>query len=398
MMQFRVLGPVEIETSAGLLELRGAKQRTLLALLLMHPNQVVPRDVLIEGLWAESAGDRAGQSLEARVYRLRKALLPAGNGILQTHATGYRLNVNTENLDALRFERLLEQAGSALERNDASEAAETIKEALALWRGRPFEDVTYQSFARVEIERLEELRLSAVEDRIEAELALGRHAQLIAELEALVRRHPLRERFRGQLMLALYRSGRQADALGLYQDARRVLVDELGIEPGPALRELEQSILRQDPRLTEIQHEPPLGARTPAVEREKTVTVLFAEISALGRDGDSLERMLHGLAHELRVAVEYHGGTGERLGGGGKYHGGRVERLPGGELLGVFGVPAVHEDDVARAARSALAVREAVARLGAALARDLGLECRIAVATGPARVVSAGARPELSGA
>jgi class 3 adenylate cyclase/tetratricopeptide (TPR) repeat protein len=182
----------------------------------------------------------------------------------------------------------------------------------------------------------------------------------------------------------LYRSGRQADALGLYQDARRVLVDELGIEPGPALRELEQSILRQDPRLTEIQHEPPLGARTPAVEREKTVTVLFAEISALGRDGDSLERMLHGLAHELRVAVEYHGGT--------------VERLAGGELLGVFGVPAVHEDDVARAARSALAVREAVARLGAALARDLGLECRIAVATGPARVVSAGARPELSGA
>src|SRR3954465_6748788 len=249
MMQFRVLGPVEIETSAGLLELRGAKQRTLLALLLMHPNQVVPRDVLIEGLWGESAGDRAGHSLEAQVSRLRKALLPAGNGILQTHATGYRLNVNTENLDALSFERLLEQAGSALERNDASEAAETIKEALALWRGRPFEDVTYQSFARVEIERLEELRLSAVEDRIEAELALGRHAQLIAELEALVRRHPLRERFRGQLMLALYRSGRQADALDAYRRTRPSFVEELGIEPGPALRELERAILAQRPSL-----------------------------------------------------------------------------------------------------------------------------------------------------
>jgi len=383
-MQFRVLGPLEIETSTGPLQLRGAKQRALLALLLMHPNQVVPRDLLIEGLWGEGADDRAGHSLEAQVSRLRKALFPAGDGILQTRATGYQLNVEPDELDLLRFERLLEQAGSALERGEASEAAETIKEALTLWRGRPFEDVTYQSFARIEIERLEELRLSAVEDRIEAELALGRHAQLVSELEALVGRQPLRERFRAQLMLALYRSGRQADALGVYQDARRVLVDELGIEPGPALRELEQSILRQDPRLTEVQHEPPAVARLAAEEREKTVTVLFAEITALGGEGDPLERVLHGLAHELRVAVEYHGGT--------------VERLAGGELLGVFGVPAVHEDDVARAARSALAVREGVARLRAALDRDLGLECRIAVATGPARVVSAGARPELSGA
>ena len=255
-MQFRVLGPLEIETDTGLLPLRGAKQRALLALLLMYPNEVVPRDLLIEGLWGESAGERAGHSLEAQVSRLRKALFPAGDGTLQTRATGYQLNLHPDELDVLRFERLLEQASSALEGGDAAAAAATIREALGLWRGRPFEDVTYESFARIEIERLDELRLAAVEDRIEAELALARHAQLVSELEALVRRHPLRERFRAQLMLALYRSGRQADALGVYQDARRALVDELGIEPGPALRELEQAILRQDPALRSLEREP----------------------------------------------------------------------------------------------------------------------------------------------
>jgi DNA-binding SARP family transcriptional activator len=381
-MQFRVLGPLEIETDTGLLPLRGAKQRALLALLLMYPNEVVPRDLLIEGLWGESAGERAGHSLEAQVSRLRKALFPAGDGTLQTRATGYQLNLHPDELDVLRFERLLEQASSALEGGDAAAAAATIREALGLWRGRPFEDVTYESFARIEIERLDELRLAAVEDRIEAELALARHAQLVSELEALVRRHPLRERFRAQLMLALYRSGRQADALGVYQDARRALVDELGIEPGPALRELEQSILRQDPQLTEVEHEPHGVARPAVEEREKTVTVLFAEIGARGDEDEVLERALHGAAHELRVAVEYHGGT--------------VERLAGGELLAVFGVPAAHEDDVARAARSALAVREGLGRLDA-LGTGVGIECRIAIATGPVRLVPASARPELSG-
>ena len=204
-MQFRVLGPLEIETDGGLLPLRGAKQRALLALLLMNPNEVVSRDLLIEGLWGETADEHAGHTLEAQVSRLRKSLRPAGGQLLLTRGTGYQLNVGADELDVLLFERLLEQAGSALGEGDAAGAAATIREALALWRGRPFEDVTYESFARIEIERLEELRLSAVEDRMEAELLLGGHAQLIPELEAMVRTHPLRERVRAQLMLALSR-------------------------------------------------------------------------------------------------------------------------------------------------------------------------------------------------
>src|SRR5439155_4309097 len=217
-MQFRVLGPLEIETDGGLLPVRGAKQRALLALLLMSPNEVASRDLLIEGLCDESADERAGHSLEAQVSRLRKSLRPAGGEIFLTRGAGYQLNVEADELGVLLFERLLEQAGSALGEGDAAGGAATIREALALWRGRPFEDVTYESFARIEIERLEELRLSAVEDRIEAELALGGHAQLVPELEAMVRKHPLRERFRAQLMLALYRSGRQAEGLAAYQD------------------------------------------------------------------------------------------------------------------------------------------------------------------------------------
>jgi DNA-binding SARP family transcriptional activator len=385
-MQFRVLGPLEIENDNSLLPLRGAKQRALLALLLMHPNQVLSRDLLIDGLWGETADERAGHSLEAQVSRLRKSLRPAGSQILLTRGTGYQLNVEADELDVLLFERLLEQAESALGGGDAAGAAATIRGALALWRGRPFEDVAYESFAQIEIERLEELRLGALEDRIDAELALGGHAQLVPELEAMVRKHPLRERFRAQLILALYRSGRQAEALAAYQDVRRALVDELGIEPGPALRELEQAILRQDVALRSVERERLVLMWGDRDERHKTVTVLFSEIEAAGRDDEDphfLERVLHGAAHELRVAVEYHGGT--------------VERLAGGELMVVFGVPIAHEDDVLRAARSALGVADAVDALTEIPGNGPGIECRTAIATGLVRVVPASERPDLSG-
>ena len=384
-MQFRVLGPLEIETDDGLLELRGAKQRALLAMLLIHANEVVSRDVLIEGLWGESAGERAAHSLEAQVSRLRKILRVGGRELLLTRPTGYQLSLEAPQLDLFRFQSLLEEAGSALEAGEADNAAARFREALALWRGRAFEDVAYEDFAQIEIDRLEEQRLVALEGRIEADLALGRHAQLVSELEALVGQYPLRERIRGQLMLALYRSGRQAEALNVYQDARHALVEELGIEPGPVLRRLEQSILRQDPELVGLEGEAAALGRPGVEERETTATVLFAELGASDSgDTSTLGRVLHGARNELRVAVEYHGGT--------------VERLTGDELMAVFGVPAGHEDDVARSARAGLAVREAIVALNKKLEGGFGIECRTAIATGVVRVSPGSGRPELSGA
>ena len=387
-MEFRVLGPLEIENDGTLLALGGAKQRALLAMLLMHANEVVSRDSLIEGLWGETAGDRASHSLEAQVSRLRKALRRDSEQILLTRPNGYMLSLGADQLDLFVFERLLEEGRSALETGAADDAAAALRRALALWRGRAFDDVSYEPFAQIEIERLEERRLEAIEDRIEADLAVGRDVQLASELEALVRKHPLRERFRGQLMLALYRSGRQAEALDEYQDARRALVDELGIEPGPGLRELEQAILRQDPELARVERRPDAVGRPGGAEQEKTVTVLFAEISAAGggddEDSQIAHRVIQGAGHELRVAVEYHGGT--------------VERLTGDELMAVFGVPATHEDDVVRSARAALALREAVTALNTKLHGRSSVECRTAISTGVVRVAATSGRPELSGA
>jgi DNA-binding SARP family transcriptional activator/DNA-binding beta-propeller fold protein YncE len=280
-MYYRVLGPLEIEDHGELLPLGGAKQRALLAVLLLHANEVVPRDVLIEDLWGEHGREGSVHSLEVQVSRLRKILRTDHGEALVTRPTGYRLSVDADELDLLCFERLLEDGRLALSSGAARSAAETLREALALWRGRPFEDVGYESFAQVEIERLEERRLAAVEERIEADLALGHHAELVAELEALVRKHPRRERLRSQLMLALYRSDRQSEALNAYQDARRELVDELGIEPSHALRRLEQAILRQDPELEPSAHD---RRAAEGIENERFVDrrLLLLIVLALG--------------------------------------------------------------------------------------------------------------------
>jgi DNA-binding SARP family transcriptional activator/DNA-binding beta-propeller fold protein YncE len=256
-MRYRVLGPLEIEASGELLPIRGAKQRALLAILLMHANEVVSRDVLIEDLWGDAGPTASVHSLEVLISRLRKALY-AGDSSLVTRPTGYELLVGAEELDLTQFERLCKVGRLALNSGAAEQAAEALTGALALWRGRPFEDIAYEPFAQIEIERLEERRLAALEGRIEADLALGRHADVVEELEALVTAHPLRERLRAQLMIALYRSGRQAEALRVYRDARRELVAELGIEPGDALRKLEQAILRHDPELEIV----PVSSRT----------------------------------------------------------------------------------------------------------------------------------------
>ena len=245
-MEFRILGPLEVWDGGGEVSLGGPKPRALLAVLLLHPNEVVPADRLIDELWGEDSPERAAAALRVNVSRLRKAL---PQDVLTTRSPGYVIRVEPDELDLHRFERLVDEGRSLLARGLAADASERLRDALSLWRGPALADFAYESFAQAAIARLEEIRLAAVELRIDADLALGRHDELVGELEALVAEHPLRERLRGYLMTALYRSGRQAEALDAYQDARRALVDELGIEPSPALQELERAILRQDPSL-----------------------------------------------------------------------------------------------------------------------------------------------------
>ncbi len=241
-MEFRILGPLEVRRDGVPLSPGGPKQRALLALLLLHANEPVSRAALIDGLWGERPPETAAKALQVYVSQLRRAL---GRELVRTRPGGYQLVVQPDALDLGRFERLVAEARAAT----PSAAAPKLREALGLWRGAALADFADESFAQTEIGRIEELRLAAAEALAEAELALGRHAELVAELEGLVARNPLRERLRGQHMLALYRSGRQAEALEAYQAARSKLVEELGIEPGRALQELERAILRQDPAL-----------------------------------------------------------------------------------------------------------------------------------------------------
>jgi DNA-binding SARP family transcriptional activator/DNA-binding beta-propeller fold protein YncE len=225
----------------------------VLALLLLHANEVVSTDRLIDELWGESPPESAANMLQGYVSHLRKTLEPGrGRGeheLIVSRAPGYMLQIRPDQVDAERFEQLSTEGRTLLADREADAAAKRLRAALALWRGGALDDLAYEAFARAAIDRLEELRLQTLEDRIDADLTLGSHDMLIGELRELVDRYPLRERLRGQLMAALYRCGRQAEALEVYRDARRVLLDELGVEPGPALRRLEQAILRQDPAL-----------------------------------------------------------------------------------------------------------------------------------------------------
>jgi DNA-binding SARP family transcriptional activator/streptogramin lyase len=246
-LDFRLLGPLEVVRSGQALALGGAKAKALLALLVLHANEVVSRDRLIDALWEERPPGAADHSLDVQVSRLRKALAP--DEVLLTRSGGYVLQVGPEQIDARRFETLVGEGRRANATGEPNEALRALTSALALWRGPALGELGYQDFARVEVERLEELRLVATEERIDVELMLGHHDRLVPELESLSAKQPLRERLREQQMLALYRAGRQAEALRVYGDTRRGLVEELGIEPGPTLRDLEQAILRQDPEL-----------------------------------------------------------------------------------------------------------------------------------------------------
>ncbi|MFL5869046.1 MAG: BTAD domain-containing putative transcriptional regulator [Thermoleophilaceae bacterium] len=252
-MEFRILGPMEALEEGCEVTLGGGKQRALLAVLLLHANETLSTDRLIDELWGESPPATAAKAVQVHISRLRKALAePRGNSgpdTIVTREHGYRLELDPERLDATRFERLLAEGRRDLAAGRVEPALSVLERALSLWRGPALADLAYEPFAQHEIARLDELRLAAMEQRIEARLALGGHAEVVGELEALIREHPYRERLHAQLMLALYRSERQADALQAYQEARRKLVEELGIEPGERLRDLERAILAQDPEL-----------------------------------------------------------------------------------------------------------------------------------------------------
>jgi ABC-type transport system substrate-binding protein/DNA-binding SARP family transcriptional activator len=247
-MEFRILGPLEATNAGRPIPLGSRKERALLAILLLRANEVVSPHALMDELWGESPPPSAAHTLQVYVSRLRSRLRAAGGdeGVLVTRPGGYLLRVGFGELDLDRFEQLAADARRALATGSSDRAAEKLRAALAIWRGRPLADLAFEPFARVDVERLEEQRLVAIEDLVEAELGRGNHAVVVPELEALVAEHPLRERLRGQLMLALYRSGRQADALDMYRDARDYLVGELGLEPSKDLRALQQAVLRQD--------------------------------------------------------------------------------------------------------------------------------------------------------
>jgi DNA-binding SARP family transcriptional activator len=242
-MRFSVLGPLSVSLDGQPVTLGGRKRRMLLAVLLLHANQVVSRDQLIDALWGERPPASATESLVAYLYRLRKLL---GHDRLPREAGGYLLRVDTDELDADQFERLVARARRDADDGDHRSTVNALTEALGLWRGSAWADMLDDPSLGAEARRLEELRLSALESRIEAELTLGGGTDLVAELEQLVREHPLRERLLAALMLALYRAGRHTDALEVFQTARQPLLDERGLEPGPELHELQRRILQHD--------------------------------------------------------------------------------------------------------------------------------------------------------
>jgi DNA-binding SARP family transcriptional activator len=303
MIEFRILGPLEVEHEGRLAPLGGTRQRAVLAILLLHRGEVVSMDRLVDELWGERPPDSATKTVQVYVSRLRKEL---GQDAVLTRNGGYVLDVGPEQLDAEHFERLTADGRAALDRGDAASANELLRQALDLWRGPPLADLAYEPFAQSHIARLEELRLVALEHRIEADLALGNHAALIPELETLVREHPARERLRAQLILALYRSGRQTDALASYRDARRALVDALGLEPSRELRELERAILAQDPALDAPARARPLRG-TPQARRGGVLVglggglLLAAALAAVFAGGEDEPSPRRATANSLAV-------------------------------------------------------------------------------------------------
>jgi DNA-binding SARP family transcriptional activator len=364
-MEFRLLGPLEVHAGGEPLALGGRKQRGILALLLLYPNQVVSTDRLIDELWGERPPRTVQAYVQNCVSRLRGVL---GHELIERQAPGYLLRVDPESVDALRFERAVEAAASL----GPQERAAALREALDFWRGSPLADLTFEGSARVETARLEELRLTALELRIDAELELGRHDNVLAELDALASRHPGRERLRYLQMLALYRSGRQRDALRAYQEARLDLVEQFGLEPGEELRALERMIISHDPSLRLAE---PVPEEVDS-ERRRHIVALAVELvvaESLGEDPAHL-----GLATYLAEAAIVIG-----------RHGGVPQQLVPDDVTAIFGAPRSREDDTMRALRAASEIRDL---LPEGVSARLAVERAAVDAVGAARRLLAFAR------
>ena len=341
MTTYAILGPIELSDGGRRVPAGGPRQVALLAFLLVHANRAVPVDRLLDALWRERQDGSSLKPVHMAIARLRKTLDSHGSGAesrLQTAAGGYLLKVRHGDLDADVFANRLQEGRGALDRGEAAQAAEVLRDALALWRGPPLCEVGYEEWAQPEIRRLKELRLAALECRVDADLRLGHHAELIGELEALVAAHPAREGLVGQLMLALYRCGRQAEALDAYQRTRIQLAAELGLEPGPTLRSLQREILEQAPSLQV--EKAPVPRR---LDARRVVAVL-----AVRGDVDDPEA-LHSVFTRCTALIEQHGGT--------------VERYYGDALVGFFGIAQTHGDEPLRAVRAAAELRAAIAHL-----------------------------------
>jgi DNA-binding SARP family transcriptional activator/DNA-binding beta-propeller fold protein YncE len=306
-MDVHILGPIELRGHAGReIRLPTGRERSLFVLLLIHRGEIVSTDRIIDALWGSQPPGAAMKAVQGYVSHLRRVLDPGdANSLLVTQAPGYALRADAVVVDATRFEQLAGEGRRALEEGSPDEAAGMLDEALALWRGPVLAEFAFDDFARNEIDRLEQLRLAATEDRIEALLRLGRHGELAGRIGALVAAHPLRERLRGQWMLALYRTGRQADALQAYRDGRRLLASELGLEPGPELQRIERAILEQDTALeVSAPASPPTVAPGPDEPREPLAragigrrrVVMGGALLALAPAAFVLERVLDGNA------------------------------------------------------------------------------------------------------
>jgi DNA-binding SARP family transcriptional activator len=401
-MEFRILGSMEVLDGNRRLELPMGRGRSLLALLTLHAGQPVAAERLIDEIWGGEPPTTAATVVQGLVSRLRKALEPNRTTgtlphILQTVGTAYRLAVDPDAVDANRFKRLLDEArGSSPGIRSAK-----LSVALSLWRGPALADFIYEPFAQRAIAALEESRIEAIEDRFEAELALGRDAELVAELREVTTAYPFRERLPGFLMVALYRAGRQTESLDVYRRTRALLLEEMALEPGPALRELEAAILRQDPTL-ELRRAPKHELRSHGEDRSwlplerRTVTVAAVDVAPsvdLSLDTEAVARIGGRAALVATEVLERHGA--------------RVEGSLGDELIAFFGFPAAHEDDALRAVRAVLDVRTAVHSLeGKASSIDgvkhrsrAGIETGDIVVAGPgAPLRDAGTGPAVSSA
>jgi DNA-binding SARP family transcriptional activator len=369
-MHARILGSFQLEDGGRRIPMGGARQRAVLVSLLLRANEVVPSEQLLMDLWGEDTSLSAANSLQAAISRLRRVLPP---GRLLTRPPGYLLRVFPDELDVSQFEQLVFEGREALTGGAAEEAAQVLRRALSLWNGPALADFRYEPFAQAEIVRLEELHLTCLEERVEADLALGRASVLVAELRRLVGEHPVRERLRSQLMQALYHDGRQAEALEIYREFRSVLRDELGLDPSPQLRELETAILRHDSLAAPAS--PPPGETL--ARRPVTVVCILLRVasdSGLALDPEAYEAVSEQSISGLAAVLERYGG--------------KLANPADERLIGVFGADSLHEDDALRAVRSSLAARRVLVDELAEMQQRSGasLTCRLGVATGEALI------------